>query len=88
MDNIHPLREGAPLDSLFKQQVLDYVAQRYDELAADGGEPVCIVFALIAESGTAASHYLTAPHIEDGNTLYISRAVMVTNCDYNDWTRQ
>lgn len=87
VDKVRPLRGELSTNLPNKQQVLDYVAQRWDELAADGEPPVCIVFALVAESGAAASHYLTAPHIDEGNTLYVSRAVMVTNCDYNDWTR-
>lgn len=86
MDNIKPIREDVTTYAS-KQQFLDYVAQRYDELAADGGEAVCIVFALVAESGTSAGHYLTSAHINEGNMLYVSRAVMVLNADYNDWTR-
>lgn len=85
-DNIKPIRDGiAP--SAGKQQFLDYVAQRWDDLAADGERPVCIVFALVAESGSAVGSYMTAPHIHDENTLHISRGVMVLNSDYNDWTR-
>jgi hypothetical protein len=87
VDKVRPLRGDMPTNLPNKQQALDYVAQRWDELAADGKAPVCIVFALVAESGAAASHYLTASHIEEGNTLYVSRAVMVVNSDYNDWTR-
>ena len=84
-DNIHPLREGAPLDSSFKQQVLDYVAQRYDELAADGGEPVCIVFGLVNESATSVAHYLADFKIEHINALYLARAVTVITHDYAGW---
>lgn len=86
-DNIRPLREGAQIGNPFKQQVLDYVAQRYDELTADGSEPVCIVFGLVAESATSAAHYLADSRIDSINALYLARAVTVVSHDYADWDK-
>ena len=85
MDNIKPIREDVTTCAR-KQQLLDYVAQRWDDLSADGGAPVCIVFALVAESGAAVGSYMTSNDKDIENTLYVSRAIMVLNSDYNKWT--
>ena len=85
-DNIKPIREGVTA-TRGKQQYLDYIAQEWDRLAADGHQPACIVFAVVAESGEAATGYMTAPDIREGNTMHIAKGIMSLNADYNDWTR-
>lgn len=71
-----------------KQQFLDHVAKTYDMLAANGHEPVCIVFALVGESGHARSAYMTDDVVKACNVLHISRAVCVLNTDYRIWDEE
>lgn len=87
MDNVKPLRDAQIGDAL-KQQMLDYVALMWDALAADGCRPACIVFALVSESGAGESSFLTDQAIDHHNSLHLSRAVMMINCDYQKWGSQ
>lgn len=68
-----------------KQALLDTIAQTYDQLAADAGEPVCVVFGLVTPSGGVRTGYHTLSAIDGSNSLHISRAVMCINLDYAHW---
>jgi hypothetical protein len=82
-DNVVGLRGVVP--SQGKQTLLDTVAVAYDELAKHG-EPVCVVFAVVAEKGACRTGYHTLSPIDDRNCLYISRAATAIMADLaNVW---
>lgn len=83
-DTVTPLF-GGEVQHSDKQMMLDYVAQRFDEMAAEGTAPVCLVFGFVSEQGTAQCSYMTSNVIKGHNVLHISRAVMAINCDYQVW---
>ena len=88
IDKVRPIREGVTTSER-KQQFLDHVAATYDRVTdADGREPVCIVFALVGESGTGQSGYASHPSIDHFNVLHISRGVMCLNLDYAHWDKE
>lgn len=84
MTQVTPLF-GGEVQSCDKQAMLDYVAKTFDELAAEGKAPVCLVFSLVSELGAMRSGYMTADKIADRNCLYISRAMQGLQGDYDLW---
>lgn len=76
---------GGEVQSSDKQMMLDYVAQWFDDMAADDKAPVCLLFSLVSEKGCVKSGYITSDKIDDRNTLYISRAAMAIQGDYHVW---
>lgn len=78
---------GAKVGNQTKQQMLDYLAQRWDELA-ERGEPVAMVFALVNVTGGCHTGYLTATEIDDRNSLHVARGVACINMDMHLWEQR
>lgn len=68
-----------------KQAFLDTIAEAYDKLAADGAEPVAVVFALVGESGSVRTGYHTLSAIDGRNALHIARGVQCLLIDQHAW---
>ena len=80
---------GAPVEATFKQQLLDYIAQTYDELVAEGKCDIKgLVFSMVNEVGGCHTGYFTHTSIEKMNSLYICRAIVCINDDNaNIWNK-
>lgn len=76
---------GGEVQSSDKQMMLDYVAQWFDDMAKEDNAPQCLLFSLVSEKGAVKCGYITTDKIGDRNTLYISRALMALQVDYNVW---
>ena len=83
-DNITPIRPHTSTSPI-KQQFLDYVAQKFDELVERGqSEPRIIVFNLVDFEGNASCNYLCLPDGVD-NSLYLARAFHTLQVEMIEW---
>jgi hypothetical protein len=84
-DRVRRIRDDVVLGE-GKQTFLDTIASAYDEhVCLTGEEPVCVVFALVGETGTAKTGYHTLSPVEDRNALFVARGVQVLRIDEHTW---
>lgn len=86
MDKIKAIREDVVF-SEGKQTMLDTFAAAFDELAADGREPVAMVFAFVTVNGNCRTGYHTLSEVDDSNALHIARGVACINMDMHVWDK-
>jgi len=74
-ENIYTLRNTIPQDPI-KQQLLDHVAQSYDEFILDGKGPVFLLYSMVDEDGFAGIGHLTVGLGQGKASLFHARAVV------------